>query len=222
MAAAPDTLLDSARHHEALRRHHRVARVDLTVAEGEFVGLIGPNGAGKTTFFNCLLGMLRPECGSVLLRRRGHQPPPRVQASAAGFRRTFQRHRAVRRHVGADHFLWPSGSPGRRPPLEGPADRGEADGRGARTVPTRCSSCSRLHDRRPTSPSSRLSLGRGRLVELGRALMTEPKLLLLDEPSSGLDVRETAALAGRLRGVQEEQASRCCSWSTTSRWSRAS
>ena len=66
--------------------------LDITVDEGERVGLIGPNGAGKTTFFNCVLGVLRPDSGRVELARRGRQRPAGCTGGpGAGIGRTFQR-----------------------------------------------------------------------------------------------------------------------------------
>jgi branched-chain amino acid transport system ATP-binding protein len=177
--------------------------VDLAVAEGEFVGLIGPNGAGKTTFFNCLLGMLDPEEGTVRFDGQDISNLPVYRRARLGFGRTFQRLELFAGMSVRDHFIV--------------ADRAHRDtGRLWKDLLNRSKPTAeelaradamlellRLHAE-ADQPAESLSLGRGRLVELGRALMTEPKLLLLDEPSSGLDVRETAALAGRLRTVQQE------------------
>jgi len=177
--------------------------VDLAVAEGEFVGLIGPNGAGKTTFFNCLLGMLRPEEGTVSFGGQDISKLPVYKRARLGFGRTFQRLELFAGMSVRDHFivadrahrntgrLWKDLLNRSKPTAEELA-RAEA-----------MLDLLRLHAE-ADKPAESLSLGRGRLVELGRALMTEPRLLLLDEPSSGLDIRETEALAGRLRSVQEQ------------------
>jgi len=177
--------------------------VNLQVAPGEFVGLIGPNGAGKTTFFNCLLGILRPEEGTVTFAGRDVTGLPVYQRARTGFGRTFQRLELFAGMSVRDHFIV--------------ADRAHRnEGRLWKDLLNRSKPTAEERDRADAmldllrlgaeadKPAEMLSLGRGRLVELGRALMTEPTLLLLDEPSSGLDVRETAALAARLAKVQEE------------------
>ena len=183
---------------------HALDSVSLRVDPAERVGLIGPNGAGKTTFFNCVLGVLRPDRGKVLLngddvgRLRVHQRARR------GIGRTFQRielfaELSVREHLlsaertrRGDGALWKD--------LIG-------RGRPRRDEIAQCDAVLELLGLRDLAdePIERLSLGKGRLVEVGRALMTEPRLLLLDEPSSGLDRDETAALAKTLRAVQAER-----------------
>ncbi|MFO7591947.1 MAG: ABC transporter ATP-binding protein [Acidimicrobiia bacterium] len=177
--------------------------VNLDVAHGEMVGLIGPNGAGKTTFFNCLLGMLRPDAGTVHLDGTDISGLPDYKRARLGIGRTFQRLELFAGTTVRDHFL---------------VTERQRNGSGSlwkdllnRSAPSpaeiervdRMIDLLNLHHE-ADEPVESLSLGRGRLVELGRALMTQPKLLLLDEPSSGLDVKETAALAERLRKVQEE------------------
>ncbi len=177
--------------------------VDLHVAPNEFVGLIGPNGAGKTTFFNCLLGLLRPEEGTVRFDGRDVTRLPVYQRARLGFGRTFQRLELFTGMTVRDHFIV--------------ADRAHRnEGRLWKDLLNRSQPTAEERSRADAiiellelgadadKPAEMLSLGRGRLVELGRALMTRPKLLLLDEPSSGLDVRETAALAARLVSVQQE------------------
>jgi branched-chain amino acid transport system ATP-binding protein len=200
---APETLLDARGITKRFAGITALHSVDLSVALGEFVGLIGPNGAGKTTFFNCLLGMLRPEEGSVRFDGRDVTGLPVYKRARLGFGRTFQRLELFAGMSVRDHFIV--------------ADRAHRDtGRLWKDLINRSKPTAdelaradamldllELHAE-ADAPAESMSLGRGRLVELGRALMTEPTLLLLDEPSSGLDVRETAALSTRLRKVQEE------------------
>jgi branched-chain amino acid transport system ATP-binding protein len=177
--------------------------VHLQVAEGERVGLIGPNGAGKTTLFNCLLGILRCDGGTVELDGEDITTMPVHRRARRGIGRTFQRIELFAETTVREHLLV--------------ADRVRAGtgrfwrdlaglGRPQADEVARCDEVLELLGLGDLAdaPIERLSLGQGRLVEVGRALMTGPRVLLLDEPSSGLDRSETAALADTLRRVQDE------------------
>jgi branched-chain amino acid transport system ATP-binding protein len=177
--------------------------VDLDVDHGEMVGLIGPNGAGKTTLFNCLLGMLRPEQGTVVFDGQKIGSLPVYKRARLGFGRTFQRLELFAGTTVRDHFLVTERQRNRSGHLWKDLlnlSKPTSDETAKVDAMIELLGLQREADR----PVEMLSLGRGRLVELGRALMTQPKLLLLDEPSSGLDVKETAALAERLAHVQTQ------------------
>ena len=178
--------------------------VSIAVEEGERVGLIGPNGAGKTTFFNCLLGILRPNGGSVHFAGQDVSDAPVHKRARLGLGRTFQRIELFADSTVREHLLIAE-----RVRNGSGAFWKDLIGRGRPTA-TEIEKCDAMLDtlgllELADKPIEALSLGKGRLVEVGRALMTEPRLLLLDEPSSGLDRAETAALADTLRRVQEEK-----------------
>ena len=168
--------------------------VSLSVQPSEAVGLVGPNGAGKTTLFDCVSGVIRPDRGEVRFSGRRIDRWPIYKRARLGIGRTFQRIELFAGLTVREHLL---------------VARREHGGQGRvwkdllwRGAPTRAEldSVEALIaelglDPVADAPVESLSLGHGRLVELGRALAGEPRLLLLDEPSSGLDSRESAALA---------------------------
>ena len=179
-------------------------RVSLSVDAGEAVGLVGPNGAGKTTLFNCLLGLLRPDAGTVTFKGTDLTRLPIHRRARLGIGRTFQRVELFAEMTVRGHLLVAertrSGEGGLVADL---LNRG----RPRPDEQARAQAVIDLLGLGPEAdlPVEALSLGHARLVELGRALMTEPDLLLLDEPSSGLDRVEGLALAGILDTVRRER-----------------
>lgn len=178
--------------------------VSFDVRPGESLGLVGPNGAGKTTLFNCVCGQLRPESGLIELDGRPVVDLPTYERARLGIGRTYQRVEVFPDMSVRDHLLvairarWRTGRLWRDLcNLSGPTseEAGKVD-----TVLGMVG----LEDR-ADSPVAALGLGSCRLVELARALVTDPLVLMADEPSSGLDVHESRELGAVLRQVQRDR-----------------
>jgi branched-chain amino acid transport system ATP-binding protein len=178
--------------------------VTLDVDAGEAVGLVGPNGAGKTTLFNCLLGVIRPNRGQVLFEGRDLARMPTFRRARLGIGRTFQRVELFAGMTAREHLLVAERSRrGDGSLLKDMLNKGRPR---AEEIEVADATLALLGiERFAEQPVESLTLGQSRLVELGRALVCEPKLLLLDEPSSGLDVGETMALAKVLADVQAQR-----------------
>ena len=178
--------------------------VSLELLEGELVALIGPNGAGKTTLFNVVCGIQRPSRGTVIFDRQPINALDPTERARLGIGRTFQTPQAFTSLTVLDNLLLPAWLPrfgGVIPDLV-PLPGGGKAKRAARDRARGIAAFLGLEDTLERLPGE-LSLGRRRLIELGRALAATPRLLLLDEPASGLDAAETERFAELLLRVRD-------------------
>jgi branched-chain amino acid transport system ATP-binding protein len=176
----------------------------LPLPRNSLYGLIGPNGAGKTTVFNLLTGVYRPDCGSIHLDSRRLNGLKPHQITASGLARTFQNIRLfgelsvldnvqlacqLRERPGiASTFLRTAGSIRRERDIE------------ARSL--ELLGLFNLQDR-AHEPARSLPYGHQRKLEIIRALATEPKVLLLDEPAAGMNPQEKRQLAETIRHIRD-------------------
>jgi ABC-type branched-subunit amino acid transport system ATPase component len=172
--------------------------VTLEVARGSITGLIGPNGSGKTTLFNSIVGFHPVDSGSI--RFDGHEISRlSVQAIARlGLVRNFQQTRVFRAMSCVDNMLVAA-------PHRGGAWRGlfRASPRALHGKAERLLEFVGLHAKRRL-PAGSLSFGQQRLLELAMALMNEPRLLLLDEPTAGINPTLINGLIDRLKAAHKD------------------
>jgi len=180
--------------------------VDFTVPEGSIVSLIGPNGAGKTTFFNMLTGVYKPTEGRVVFAGEDMTGRPPHAFTHRGIGRTFQNIRLFQNMTALENVLV-----GMHVRLKG--NLFEAIVRTPRVRKEEAAARQRARElldfsglrRKDAEVGRNLSYGDQRRLEVARALATQPKLLLLDEPTAGMNPQETAdftSFVGRLRGEE--------------------
>ncbi len=183
-----------------------LAEVCLRLEQGEIVSLIGPNGAGKTTLFNCITGTMPPNSGSIRFLGEELVGLPPHEVARRGLSRTFQHIRLFGQMSVLENVMVGRDFKGRtgvfsalaRPPRVG---REEAENRekcievlglfGERLLP------------RLGQAAGELSYANRRRVEIARALVSEPKLILLDEPTAGMNPHETRQVVDLIRLIRD-------------------
>jgi branched-chain amino acid transport system ATP-binding protein len=181
--------------------------VDFAVGRNAIASLIGPNGAGKTSLFNCITGFYKPQGGSIGFDGAALLPLKPFEVTRAGIARTFQNVRLFRRMsvlenvMSGQHCRTRAGAIAAL--LHLPSQRAEE-----RAIADRAGEClgfvgiaAEEWDREATT----LAYGHQRRVEIARALATQPKLLLLDEPAAGLTRSEKAELMSLIRRIRDER-----------------
>ena len=184
---------------------HALDGVSFAVENGEVHGLIGPNGAGKTTLLNVVSGLMRPSGGRITLGKERIDGRPAHQIAARGIARTFQNIRLfaglsaagnviVGEHLVRKAPLW-------RRMLLLPEARAEE--KSALEAALAALARVGLRDRAFTAASA-LSYGEQRRVEIARALARSPRVLLLDEPTAGMNPQETRATEELVFNVRDQ------------------
>lgn len=179
-----------------------VCDLDLDLHSGEILALIGPNGAGKTTTFNLIAGADRPSAGSITFNGQNIDRLPAHARASLGLTRTFQHNMpftglSLEENILVGRHTCFSGGLGRI--LLGTRSLREEEAK-ARQLAAEMISFTGL-DSRVSADVSTLSFGEGRLLEVARALVSEPRAILLDEPAAGLTGHEIRNLSDIIAGI---------------------
>jgi branched-chain amino acid transport system ATP-binding protein len=181
-----------------------VAGVSFSVKERVIFGLIGPNGAGKTTVFNLITGIYKPDGGSIRFGEADLAPLAPAQIAAVGIGRTFQNIRLFGQLSVLDNLLVACELQ-KKAHLAAAVLRLPAHYEDERTMRERALELLRvfeLHDMADDVPTA-LSYGNQRRLEIARAMMLEPALLLLDEPAAGMNYGEAEGLKTQIRWLRD-------------------
>ena len=177
----------------------------LSIRKGQLYGLIGPNGAGKTTVFNLLTGVYKPDEGIVKLEDKDITGLKTIEINKAGIARTFQNIRLFKDLTVLDNVKVGLHNHHTYSTLEG-IFRLPKYYRVEREMNERALELLKVFDLDGEADylAANLPYGKQRKLEIARALATEPKLLLLDEPAAGMNPNETGELMDTIRFVREE------------------
>jgi ABC-type branched-subunit amino acid transport system ATPase component len=184
-----------------------IAGLDFHVDQGEIVSVIGPNGAGKTTFFNLITGMARPDSGSILFDGENIVGLTPDALTRLGIARTFQNVRlfpnmtVLENVMVAQHCRTSKGVFAAL--LQTPGFREEEKEIEERARDVLAFFGTRLTGYRHDQPAFMLSYANRRRLEIARAIATQPKVILLDEPTAGMNPRETAELTGLIGQLRD-------------------
>ena len=184
--------------------------LDLHVDEGEIVSVIGPNGAGKSTVFNVITGLYSPDAGDV--RFQGETIVGRLpsQVTKLGIARTFQNVKlfpnmtVLENAMVGQHCRSRAGVFGAV--FRTPRTKAEEERIRERAREALAFFGTRLSGYRQDQPANALSYANRRRLEMARAMATEPSLLLLDEPTAGMNPRETLELRDNIKRMRDERA----------------
>lgn len=181
-----------------------VNNIDFKIDSGEIVAIIGPNGSGKTTFFNLLSGLIPPTSGTISFNGQHIHKMKPFNITALGIARTFQNIRlfgnmtveenlTVSRHCRSSSTLWDTIKKSNKVCAESSLNAQKIK---------ECLNFVNMYDKRNVKAKS-LSYGEQRRLEIARAMATEPKIILLDEPAAGMNPSETDILMGIIHKLSE-------------------
>lgn len=178
---------------------------NITIQKGELYGLIGPNGAGKTTVFNLLTGVYKPDSGIIILDGENISGKSPIEINKAGIARTFQNIRLFKNLTVLDNVKTGLHNQYKYSTLAGIL-RLPSYYKTEKLMTEKAYEILKVFDldKEAATLSANLPYGKQRKLEIARALATNPKLLLLDEPAAGMNPAETEELMGTITLIREK------------------